>query len=199
MKKQDSGNSNILKKADILELNESYRKCIYWFFAYPDREIGLNDLSVVLGTSKTTARRVVLSLVEEGFLIKEELGKIWRISCNKDHFYNRGLKIAYNLEMIYLSGILAEVYKVIPGAKAIILFGSYRKGDDTENSDIDIAVEIIGDNELKIHELGTLPVMGYRKNIPVNLHIFSRNKIDLNLYSNIVNGIVLDGFLEVRI
>ena len=40
--------------------------------------------------------------------------------------------------------------------------------------------------------------IGYRKNVPVNVHVFSRNKIDLNLFANIANGIILEGFLEVR-
>ena len=54
------------------------------------------------------------------------------------------------------------------------------------------------DEEVKIFELGILPEFGHRKNVLVNLYIFSRNKIDLNLFSNIANGIVLEGFLEVR-
>ena len=46
--------------------------------------------------------------------------------------------------------------------------------------------------------LGIVEQLGYRKKVNVNLHVFSRNKIDLNLFVNIANGIVLDGFLEVR-
>ena len=88
--------------------------------------------------------------------------------------------------------------KKIPNAKSIILFGSCRKGDDTEKSDIDIAVEIVENTELEISKMGNLEQFGYRKNIPINLHIFSRNKIDLNLFSNIANGIVLSGFLETK-
>ena len=76
------------------------------------------------------------------------------------------------------------------------MFGSYRKGDDTDKSDIDLAIEIVGNEDIKIVQLGAIPQIGYRKNVPVNLHIFSRNKIDLNLFNNIVNGIVLEGFLE---
>jgi len=55
-----------------------------------------------------------------------------------------------------------------------------------------------GDDELSIIRLGIIEKLGYRKNVPVNLHIFSRNKVDLNLFTNIANGIVLDGLLEVR-
>jgi predicted nucleotidyltransferase len=86
----------------------------------------------------------------------------------------------------------------VPNSRAVVLFGSYRKGDDIETSDIDIAVEVIGDAEMKIMPLGAIPQLGYRKKVPVNIHIFSRNKIDINLFANIANGIVLEGFLEVR-
>ena len=67
-----------------------------------------------------------------------------------------------------------------------------------EESDLDIAVEITGNHDLQVIQLGVLQQLGYRSNVPVNLHVFSRNKIDLNLFANIANGIVLAGFLEVR-
>lgn len=187
----------ISKKESILEFTESYRKCLLWFFDYPDTEISLNDLSANLGMSKTAIRSAVMNLENEGFLIRKELGKVWRISCNKKHAYNHTLKVFIHLEMLSLTDIIEEIYKVIPGARAIILFGSYRKGDDTERSDIDIAIEIVGDNSLKIIEFGELNI-GYRKNVKVNLHVFTRNKIDLNLFANIANGILLEGFFEAR-
>ena len=183
---------------NVRELKEAYPKILLWFFAYPTREIGLNDLSEALVISKTTAHRIVEQLVKEGFLKKEVLGKIWRISCNQNHVYNYSKKIAYNLILIYESGIIKKIRKVIQNPRAIILLGSYRKGDDTEISDIDIAVEVLGNENLKIENIGTIKKFGYRNNVPVNLHIFSRNGIDLNLFANIANGILLEGFLEVR-
>lgn len=187
-----------LKIKELIELNEAYNKTLLWFFSFPDIKIGLNDLSIALKISKNTAKSIVNKLIKKGFLNKEEIGKAWRISCNKDHIYNYSRKIAYNLIMIYESTILEEVHKLIENPRAIILFGSYRKGDDTENSDIDIAIEILNDKELKIIELGIIPSFVYRKNVKVNLYIFSRDKIDLNLFSNISNGIILEGFLEVK-
>jgi predicted nucleotidyltransferase len=99
---------------------------------------------------------------------------------------------------LYEGKLIYEIYNLVGNPKAIVLFGSYRKGDDTENSDIDIAIEVLGEKGLKIVNFGNIEQLGYRKNINLNLHIFSRNKIDLNLFSNIANGIVLDGFLEVN-
>lgn len=187
-----------LKKTELIELNEAYQKALIWFFSFPNIEMSLNELSEQLGISKTTANRIVTLLVNIGFLSKKVFGKVWRISCSQDHIYNYSKKIAYNLMMMHESGIIEEIHKLIENPRAIILFGSYRKGDDDETSDIDIAVEVLGNEEVKIMELGILPQLGYRKNVIVNLHIFSRNKIDLNLFSNIANGIVLEGFLEAR-
>lgn len=182
----------------VEDLNEAYSKVLLWFFSYPNKEMSLNDLSEELKISKTTANKVVTKLVKEEFLKKEVLGKIWRITCNQNHPYNSSRKVAFNFIQIYESGIIKEIHKLVSNTHSIILFGSYRKGDDTEKSDIDIAVEVLGNDDLKIKQLGIIKKFGYRKNVTVTLHIFSRNKIDLNLFSNIANGIVLEGFLEVR-
>lgn len=100
--------------------------------------------------------------------------------------------------MVYESRLLDQINKNHPNSLAVVLFGSYRKGDDIPESDLDIAVEILGGEPIKVMELGVISQFGYRQNVKVNLHVFSRNKIDLNVFSNIANGIVLQGFLEVR-
>jgi len=81
---------------------------------------------------------------------------------------------------------------------AIIIFGSYRWGTDNEKSDIDIAVEVLDNQDMRIENLGVIEQVGFRTNVVVNLHIFSRNRVDLNLFTNIANGILLDGILEVH-
>ena len=192
---------NLLKKGyiiDVKELNEAYQKILLWFFSYPTKEFGLNELSTVLKISKTTAKSVVMHLVEEGFLKKEVIGRVWRIYCNQNHKYNSTKKIVYNLMQIFNSGLVETIKELTENPRAVILFGSYRKGDDDHTSDIDIAAEVLDDKDLRIKHLGVLKNFGYRKNVAVNLHIFSRNKVDLNLFSNIANGIILEGFLEVK-
>jgi len=194
MKKTKSQLRNV--NADHLE--RTIDKCLVWFYAYPRTKIGLTDLAKSINSSKTATKQVVESLVNNGFLTREIIGRAWLLSANQKHHYFITKKIPYNLNLIYESGILDAVHNVIPSPRTIILFGSYRWGSDIEESDIDIAVEVIGSNELEIIPLGIIEHLGYRKNVPVNLHVFSRNKIDLNLFANIANGIVLDGFLEAR-
>ncbi|MEK6891655.1 MAG: nucleotidyltransferase domain-containing protein [Nanoarchaeota archaeon] len=192
-----------LKNVDLIEENQAYLKILNWFFSFPNMEVSLNDLSQQLRISKTTANKIVSELERKGFLKKEVLGRIWRISCNQNHPYNFTRKIAYNLSWVYESVIINLTKEIVLKdrgitPRAIILFGSYRKGDDTEKSDIDIAVEVLDNKDTQVIQLGVLPQFGYRTKVPINLHIFSRNKIDLNLFANIANGIVLEGFLEVR-
>ncbi|MBU0758401.1 MAG: nucleotidyltransferase domain-containing protein [Nanoarchaeota archaeon] len=151
--------------------------------------------------SKTTANKVTKRLCEEGFLKIKEVGKSWLVSCNIHHIYNTTRKIIYNLSIIYdayENVIRDSIYTYVTNPLSVVLFGSYRKGDDNEKSDIDIAVEVLGQNKMEIIEMGVFDVFGIRHKVTVNLHIFSRKNIDINLFSNIANGIVLDGFLEVK-
>ena len=188
-----------LKDVTVAQLERTYDKCLVWFYAYPRTKIGLSDLARSINSSKTATKEIVESLVQQQFLNREVIGKAWLLSANQQHHYFVIKKIPYNLQTVYESGIIDAVYKNAPSPRAIVLFGSYRWGTDVEESDIDIAVEVINNQDLQIIRLGVIQELGYRKNVPVNIHIFSRNKIDSNLFANIANGIVLDGFLEVRI
>lgn len=189
----------LLKNVNVDQLERTLDKCLVWFYAYPRTKIGLTDLARYINSSKTGTKQVVESLAQIQFLNKDVIGKAWLLSANQKHPWFIIKKIPYNLNIIYESGVLDAVYKLVPSPRAIILFGSYRWGSDVEDSDIDIAVEIVDNHELQIVRLGEIEQLGYRKNVPVNLHIFSRNKIDLNLFANIVNGIILDGFMEARV
>lgn len=182
----------------LQEAPESYRKVLYYFFSFPQQSISLNDLSRKINASKTSTKLAVTGLINDGFLKKEVVGNAWRISAEPKSPFMITHKIPYNLELIYESGIIARAYGKVPEARAIILFGSYRWGTDDEKSDIDIGIEVLGNKELHIEPLMTLDKLGYRKNVKVNLHTFSRKKVELNLFTNIANGIVLDGLLEVQ-
>jgi len=187
-----------IEKTNLIETNETYQKILYWFFSFPNKEVGLSELAKELKISKTTANKKINRLVKEDFLKKEIIGKSWRLSCNTNHTYNKSRKISYNLSMVYESGIVDKIIGRFGNAKAIVLFGSYRKGDDNEKSDIDIAVETLNENGTRIEEFVIIKKFGYRKDVKVNLYIFVRDKVNTNLFSNISNGIVINGFLEVK-
>ncbi len=174
-----------------------YQKVLYWFFDYPYLPVSLSELSGKLHISKSTAYRIVSDLVDEGFLVMERVGRTWRITCNISHPYNTTRKVPYHLQLILESSIIDRISDRFPGCTAIVLFGSYRKGDDIQSSDLDFAVEVPEYRGVKSLNFTRID-LGFRKSVPVNLLVFSRDKIDLNLFANIANGIVLRGFLEVK-
>ncbi len=190
--------TTLLKNVGINELERTLDKCLAWLYAYPRARIGLTELSKKIKSSKTATKNVVNDLITQKFLKSEIAGRAWILSVNQKHPALLTKKMPYHLSKIYESDVLEAVYQIVQSPRSVILFGSYRWGTDTEESDIDIAAEVLGNEELKIVQLGIIRELGYRKDVKVNLHIFSRNKIDLNLFANIANGIVLDGFLEVR-
>ena len=186
-----------LRGLPVSEGERAYDKIHAWFFAYPEDEFTLNELHRNLEVSKTSVNLVVTSLEKEGFLEKRVLGKVWRISANQAHAHFKTRKIPFNLKHVYECGILEWITTNLPEARAVVLFGSYRWGDDIQTSDIDIAVEVVDNQEQRIISL-VVGALGYRKNINVNIHVFSRKHIDANLFASVANGIVLMGFLEVR-
>ncbi len=191
-------NEQQLPKVKYTEFERTYERILEWFFSYPQEETSLSDLCTHADVSRTTGRTIVLHLQKKGFLEVRPLGKTWKIRANSEHEYFITKKIPSNLHYIYESGIIDWVKKNIPQGRNIILFGSYRRGEDTQDSDIDIAVETVEDQTLKIHIL-LLPELRYRKTIEVNIHIFSKKRVNINLFNSIANGIVLDGFLEVHL
>ena len=101
------------------------------------------------------------------------------------------LKRVDNLKQIYESNLANFLEEQFLGA-TIVLFGSYSRGDDLINSDIDIA--IIGRKEKSIN-LEEYEKILQRK---INLSFFgSWDKIHINLKENICNGIILFGTVEL--
>ena len=74
----------------------------------------------------------------------------------------------------------------------VLVFGSYAKGEDTEKSDIDMA--IITEKKLN------LDLDNFEKRLKRKIHILEikRKEIKPTLMNNLANGIVLYGYLKVR-
>ena len=167
-------------------------------FKYPEKEFSLSDLAHEAGVAKANIGNILNEFQEIGLIIIEKLTKIWRIKANQESWFFIRSKIVYNLGFIYRSGLVEFLTEHFKNPKAIVLFGSFRKGEDLSNSDIDIAIET---EEVKDYQtLGLKELVEFEKIIKrkIQIHLFNRRAIDENLFNNIANGIVLWGFLEVK-
>ena len=170
------------------------------FYKFPEKEFSLSDLAEEAGVAKANLGQIINLLAKYGFVKLEKLTKIWRIKADQESWFFVKNKIIYNLNFVYQSGILEFIYNTYHHPKSVMLFGSFRKGEDISTPDIDIAVESDEFKEYKIlsglKELESIgKTIGGRK---IQIHEFSRKTVDKNLFNNIANGVVLIGFLEVN-
>ena len=149
------------------------------------------ELAKILSVSPTAISNAVRKLVDKDLIILEKTKTINFVKFNRDNYKAIQRKRVENLKNIYISGLVDFLEEELPGA-TIILFGSYSKGEDTENSDIDMAV--IG-RKNKILDLEKYEKMLYRE-INVNFYDSWKN-IDRHLKNNILNGIILIGGVEL--
>ena len=173
-------------------------KVVEVLFKYPEKEFSLSDLAKEAGVAKANIGKILDEFQEAGLISIEKLSKIWRIRANQtDWFYIRS-KIVYNLSFVYRSGLAEFLVDYFKNPKAVILFGSFRKGEDMSNSDIDIAVE--SDDAKGYEIIGLRELSEFEKIVErrIQLHLFSRENIDIGVFNNIANGILLWGFLEVK-
>ncbi|MBS3163717.1 nucleotidyltransferase domain-containing protein [Candidatus Woesearchaeota archaeon] len=167
-------------------------------FKYPEKEFSLSDLAKEAGVAKANIGGILEEFRKAGLINIEKLSKIWRIKANQTNWLYIRSKIVYNLNFIYKSGLVEFLADFFKNPKAIVLFGSFRKGEDLSNSDIDIAIETNESNEhrtIGLKELSEFEQIIGRK---IQLHLFSRENIDIGVFNNIANGILLWGFLEVK-
>ena len=165
------------------------------FFEEPSRKFSIRELSRILKINHTTVRQYLNQLVEEEFLSskKEGLYSFYHLVLNKKTL---NLKLYYNLEKIRESNIIQDLEKVF-NLPVIILFGSYASAMDDKTSDIDICLISNVEKEFSTEK--------YEKSLnrKISIHKFDINswikakKSNPNLISNICNGIVLSGEMEV--
>jgi predicted nucleotidyltransferase len=150
-------------------------------------------LAKMLKVSPTAIAKAILLLKKEE-LIKFEKGdniNLNFVSFNRDSEKAVFFKRTENLKMLYEFLLIQFLYNNLPGS-TIILFGSYSKGEDTMQSDIDIAVIGYKDKDLDLIEFEKK----FERKININYYE-SWQGINKHLKNNILNGITLIGAVEL--
>ena len=163
------------------------QKVLTIFFENPSREFYLREISRLLNLSMPTIILATDNLAKEKLIIKEKGKVITKVMANRDNIDFTRLKRLNNLELIYNSSIINHLSESYSQPKAIILFGSFSRGEDVEKSDIDIAV--ITSKKLNLD----LPKYENKLKKPINLHEINLDKISKEFKANLLNGIVLEG------
>lgn len=159
-------------------------------FDFPLRTSHIREISRILNISAPSISKAIKQLQKDNMVILNKR-VIYEVKANIENPKFKQMKIVYNLGKIYSSGLFDYLYDNFY-LSTIVLFGSYSKGEDTERSDIDIA--IIGSNEKQIK------IEDYEKklNRRINIDFIDFSKLKIELKESIINGIVLSGYIRLK-
>lgn len=162
------------------------------FFEGPNERLHLREVARRVGLSATGAMKILRALEKESLLEKERVAVTVVYRGNYDNEKFIALKRALNLYSLNSSGLVSELIDFFKIPECIVIFGSYAKGEDTRESDIDIAVMT------SMKEYPQLDVYEGDLKRKISLHLIDNIKNEEKDFINtLANGIVIYGYLEV--
>lgn len=159
-------------------------KLLEFFYEHPTSSPKVRELATKTKISRSSVQYKLTLLKKAGIISS---GNQWINS-----WQNRLLKINYYTEKIALSGLIDYLDTEL-AASAIILFGSFRKGESMKESDIDLFVECAREKKIDLSS--------FEKKLSHKIQLFTRPKITLlptELMNNVVNGIKLKGYFKLK-
>lgn len=159
----------------------------------PYEKYYLREAARRLKISPMTLKRSLDFLLKNNLILKEKSKNQILYSPNIQNPAFRHIKISRSLSVLMQKGIVEFIKEKVPGVSSIILYGSYAKGEETKDSDMDILIIASG----KINISGELSSLLRRD---ANLSLFSpaewsrQAKTNRAFYLDVITeGIVLYG------
>ena len=159
------------------------------FFDCPMKGFQLREISRLTKLGMPSVSLHVKRLEKWGFLKKEKGGVYATYKASRSDAFKL-YKRSDMLLRLHESGLIEFLAdRLVPDA--IILFGSASRGEDIERSDIDILI---------VAKEGEIDTRKYEKSLKRGIHVIFEPQVDKipnELLNNIINGIVLYGYLKV--
>ena len=162
-----------------------------YFFVNPTSKLRVRQIEKSLKLPLPSVIRYCNELEKERLLAKIRTGNIVFYTANKGDEKFTLEKKFFNLKSLYDSG-LVNFLRTELSNPVIVVFGSYAKGEDIENSDIDLYVETPSKKKIDLKKYEKK----LNRKIQLMVHKNLREVGNNHLINNIINGFVLNGFLE---
>jgi len=175
-----------MKRKDIKRIIAEY------FFSNPTVRIRVRQIERTLKLPLPSVIKYCKELKKEGILAKERIGNVFFYKANRENEKYLLEKKLYNIKQLYETGLIEFIRKELANP-SIVVFGSYAKGEDIEKSDIDLYIETPSKKEIDLKNFEVL----LNRRIQIFQHKKLKDIKNPHLANNIVNGIVLNGFIEV--
>lgn len=169
-------------------------KTLQVFFINPTKKFSLKELSEKIGIAHTSIKRELSTLSREKLISidLEVKGKrkfpLYFANLSEKFLY---LKKLYN-ELELKNSNLVEFLSKKFAPNSIILFGSYSRGEDSEESDIDLFVE---------SKFEGVDLRKYEKILQRKINLLFKEDINLfkkEILNNLLNGTILYGTIRLK-
>ena len=173
----------------MLEKNNKYN-LLKIFFYFPLEEFRLRELSRLSKISPPSVMNYLKEFESQHLIKKYYKREIPFYISERDNQQFKEYKKISILYELNKSGLIDFLWDKLSPA-VIILYGSFSKGESIDNSDIDLF--ILGKEK-------KLDLTDFEKKLGREIHILSEedlNKIPKELKNNLINGIVLKGYLKL--
>ncbi|MBI5398659.1 nucleotidyltransferase domain-containing protein [Candidatus Woesearchaeota archaeon] len=165
-------------------------KVLQQFFDFPRKAFLIRELSRNIKLSVPSVRLHVKALLAEGLIMNDKTGLYPSFRAVRESLLFKLLKAQNIILRLYQTGVLNAVEKAAYSS-CIVLFGSASRGEDTEESDIDLFVQA---KRIK------LDLSKFEKALNRNINVLfepDMKTISPELLNNLANGIVVYGYLKV--
>ena len=174
---------------DELFKNNTY-KILELFIEFPTKDFSVRGVARQLKLSHATVLKYIADLERISLIKKKEETLYPTYFANTQSQKYKFYKKNYLISKLIVSGIIDYIQKqALPSS--IILFGSGAKATFTEKSDIDLFVE---SKEVKID------IAKYEKKLKRKINLLfepSIHDLSKELRNNIINGVILYGFIRI--
>jgi len=160
------------------------------FLDNPDAKLHIREIARQTKLSPPGVLKILKKLKEETLLVSERENVVENVKASRNEKFFL-LKKAYNSLSLFESGLINCLREEYEEPEAIVVFGSYSRGEDNPKSDIDIA--IVTKREAKL-DLKDFEKQLKRKISIYEIQICDSSKEFLN---SLANGAVVYGFLRI--
>jgi len=167
------------------------------FIENPEKEFHLRELARILKKSPATISKQLKKLTKQKIVTIKKLSNHNYFRANTENKNYKQLKFSYNLQKIKNSDLIEILEENFNYPEAIILFGSWQKAENNENSDIDILIITPIKKEINLDKIG--------KKLNTKIQLFQRSGKEIEnmktknkpLLNNMINGTTIYGSWEV--
>ena len=167
------------------------QRIINYFFLHPTARHRVRELERALGLPLASVIRYCKELEKEEILKLDKIGSVAFYTASRSEKYLLEKRL-YNIKALYQSG-LVEYLKRELSNPAVVLFGSFARGEDTEESDIDVYIETRSKKQIDLEK--------FKKALNREIQVFRQKSLkeikNFHLANNIINGITLNSSIEV--